>query len=75
MDYLGGVVDSLLSLIFIAFAIGVLGYLLGAIKIKGVSLGTAGVLLVALLFGIFVYYVPSFTLGGHKVDFLGYILE
>lgn len=34
-----------------AFLIACLGYLLGAIKIKGVSLGTAGVFLVAIAFG------------------------
>ena len=67
MDYFGGVVDSMFSLIFIAFMILALGYLLGGISIKGVSLGSAGVLLVALLYGILVHYVPSFTLGGHEV--------
>ena len=35
----------------LAFAILALGYLLGGITIKGVSLGTAGVFLVAILFG------------------------
>lgn len=34
-----------------AFFICLLGYLLGRIEIKGISLGTAGVFLVALLFG------------------------
>lgn len=34
-----------------AFLIACLGYLLGAIKIKGVSLGTAGVFLIAIAFG------------------------
>lgn len=34
-----------------AFLIAFLGYLLGSIKIKGVSLGTAGVFLVAIAFG------------------------
>ena len=33
------------------FLIAALGYLIGAIKIKGIELGTAGVLLVALVFG------------------------
>ncbi len=35
------------------FLIAALGYLIGGIKIKGVELGTAGVLLVALVFGHF----------------------
>ena len=68
MAYLGGVFDSMFSLIFIAFAIGAVGYLVGGISIKGVSLGTAGVLLVALLYGILVNYVPSFTLGGAEIS-------
>ena len=68
MAYLGGVLDSMFSLIFIAFAIGAVGYLIGGISIKGVSLGTAGVLLVALLYGILVNYVPSFTLGGAEIS-------
>lgn len=68
MAYLGGVLDSMFSLIFIAFAIGAVGYLVGGISIKGVSLGTAGVLLVALIYGILVNYVPSFTLGGAEIS-------
>ena len=40
-------VTALLAGIFIVSA---LGYLLGSISIKGVSLGTAGVFLVAILF-------------------------
>ena len=35
------------------FLIAALGYLIGGIKIKGIELGTAGVLLVALVFGHF----------------------
>ncbi|MBE6617526.1 MAG: YidE/YbjL duplication [Ruminococcaceae bacterium] len=68
MAYLGGVLDSMFSLIFIAFAIGAVGYLVGGISIKGVSLGTAGVLLVALIYGILVNYVPSFTIGGAEIS-------
>ena len=68
MEYLGGVLDSMFSLIFIAFAIGAVGYLVGGISIKGVSLGTAGVLLVALLYGILVNYVPSFEFGGAEIS-------
>ncbi len=61
--YLGEVVKSIFSVLFVAFAIGALGYLLGAIKIKGISLGTAGVLVVALAYGILAHSVPSFTIG------------
>lgn len=65
--YLGEVVKSIFSVLFVVFAIGALGYLLGAINIKGVSLGTAGVLVVALLFGILAFYVPSFKIGESEI--------
>ena len=41
------------------FLIMVLGYAVGRIEIKGLSLGTSGVLLVALIFGHFGFEVPS----------------
>ena len=41
------------------FLIAALGYLIGAIKIKGIELGTAGVLLVALVFGHFGCEIPA----------------
>ena len=63
MAYLGGVCASAFSIIFFVFVIAALGYLIGAIEIKGISLGTAGVLLVALLFGVLASYVPSFEIG------------
>ncbi|MBR5295472.1 MAG: hypothetical protein IKU24_02645, partial [Clostridia bacterium] len=44
---LSGIIKLLLSIILITS----LGYGLGRITIKGVSLGTAGVFIVALLFG------------------------
>lgn len=61
--YLAGVCSSALSFIFIVFAIGAIGYLVGGIKIKGIELGTAGVLLVALIWGIVINYIPSFSIG------------
>ncbi len=67
MDYLGNIMSSMISTVFIIFAIMCLGYLVGRITIKGVSLGTAGVLLVALAFGIFASYVPYITIGGHHI--------
>ena len=39
------------ALLFGIFVVSALGYLLGSISVKGVSLGTAGVFLVAILFG------------------------
>ncbi len=41
--------------VFAAFLITTIGYLLGRITIKGVSLGTAGVFIIALLYGCFLY--------------------
>lgn len=52
MNYLGSTFGGLLSALFIIFVILSLGYAIGAIKIKGVSLGSAGVLLVAILVGV-----------------------
>ena len=42
-------------LIFSVLAIAAVGYCLGRITIKGVNLGTAGVFLIALLYGCFFY--------------------
>ena len=42
--YFGNVLNSMLTPLFACFVIAALGYLLGGIKIKGISLGTAGVL-------------------------------
>ena len=65
--YISNVIGSIFSMIFIIFSIGTIGYLLGAIEIKGISLGTAGVLLAALLYGILASYVPSFFVGEKEV--------
>lgn len=46
--------DTLLTI----FLIAALGYALGGIRIKGIELGTAGVLLVALVFGHFGAQIP-----------------
>lgn len=43
----------------IVFLIAVIGYLIGSIKICGIELGTAGILLVALVFGHFGMEVPG----------------
>ena len=57
MILFGGIlsIKAVTFLVFCVFAIAALGYLLGRITIKGVSLGTAGVFIVALLFGAFLY--------------------
>ncbi len=63
IPYFGDVTSAALSFVFVVFAIGALGYLAGGIKIKGIELGTAGVLLVALVWGIVIHYFPSFSIG------------
>lgn len=57
MNLFDGVISiqSVSFLMFSVFAIAVVGYLLGRITIKGVSLGDAGVFIVALLYGAFFY--------------------
>ena len=51
------------------FIIGVLGYLLGSIKVKGLSLGTSGVLIVALLFGHYGMEIPSVDVYKRQVSY------
>ncbi|MCM1578779.1 MAG: permease [Ruminococcus sp.] len=48
-------VTGLTFLMFIVFLVAGLGYLLGRITVKGVSLGTAGVFIVALLMGALLF--------------------
>ena len=57
MSLFGGAlsVEGVTFLIFSVFIIAALGYGLGRIKIKGVSLGTAGVFIIALLYGCFFF--------------------
>ena len=52
MGYLGITLSALLTTLFIAFVIIVLGFLVGGVKVKGISLGTAGVLLAAIVVGV-----------------------
>jgi len=57
MTLFGGVipVNGITFLLFCVFAIAAVGYSLGRITVKGVNLGTAGVFIVALIFGCFFY--------------------
>lgn len=48
-------VTGVAFLTFSVLAIAVVGYILGRITIKGVNLGTAGVFIIALLYGAFLY--------------------
>jgi len=81
MNLFGGVIPitGITFLIFSVFAIAALGYALGRITIKGVSLGTAGVFLVALLFGCLFYddlskQIPDTTNALKIVENMGLIL-
>ena len=57
MSLLGGAIaiKGVTFLLFCVLAIAVLGYALGRVSVKGVTLGTAGVFIVALLFGCFFF--------------------
>lgn len=59
-------VNGVSFLIFSVLAIAAVGYLLGRVTIKGVNLGTAGVFLVALLYGCIFYNFLNgqLTVGG-----------
>lgn len=67
MEYLGSVASSLMSPLFFVFLIATVGYLVGGIEIKGISLGTAGVLLVALAFGILANAYNTFEFAGKTI--------
>ncbi len=53
------------------FLIAALGYFIGGIRIKGVELGTAGVLLVALIFGHFGVEIPAIVRNFGLACFVG----
>ena len=65
-------ITGITFLVFMGFEIILFGYLLGRIQIKGVSLGTAGVFIVALLFGVLfstdIGQTITQTVAGQKVD-------
>lgn len=50
-------IKSIVFLTFSVFVVAALGYMLGRITIKGVSLGTAGVFIIALFFGA-LFFTP-----------------
>ena len=65
-------ITGITYLVFMGFGIIFFGYLLGRIRIKGVGLGTAGVFIVALLFGVLysteIGQTITQTVAGEKVD-------
>ncbi len=70
MNLFNGVlpITGISFLVFCIFIIAAVGYALGRITIKGVSLGTAGVFIVALLFGCFFYNEFNAQLGVSAVS-------
>lgn len=61
--YFNEVLSSLLVPIFVLFFVMSIGYAVGSVKVKGISLGSAGVLLTAILVGVLFSFVPSLTIG------------
>lgn len=53
------------------FLIAALGYGLGAVRVRGLCLGTSGVLIVALLFGHFGFVIPAVVRNFGLVLFVG----
>lgn len=77
MSLLGGIlsVKTTAFLIFSIFTIATIGYLLGRITIKGVSLGTAGVFVIALLYGCLFYNILSEQLMAGEISFVSSALK
>lgn len=59
MGFLGGVlsINDIYTLLFVVFSVLLGGYALGRITVKGVSLGDAGVFIVALIAGALAFHV------------------
>ena len=53
MSLLNGIISisNIYTLLFVIFSVLLVGYLLGRITVKGISLGDAGVFIIALVFG------------------------
>lgn len=68
-------VSSVSFLVFSVLLIAALGYVLGRVTIKGISLGTAGVFVVALLFGALCYGPLTSELTVKDVDFTSNALK
>ena len=52
-------ISNISTLLFVVFSVLLLGYLLGRIKVKGISLGDAGVFIIALVFGALFFHVNA----------------
>ena len=76
MSLFGGVISisNITTMLFVVFAVLMCGYALGRITIKGISLGDAGVFIIALLCGALLFHVNEFgqlvtTLTAKPYDF------
>ena len=71
MELFGGIltVKSVVFLTFSIFAIAAVGYSIGRIEVKGIDLGTAGVFIVALVYGCLLYTKLSDNLMAGEVTF------
>ena len=71
MTFLGGLISigNVSTMLLVVFSVLFLGYALGRIKIKGISLGDAGVFLIALLIGALFFGVDES--GSLLFDFSG----
>lgn len=74
MDCFNGIlsIHGVSFLMILVIAIAALGYILGRITIKGISLGTAGVFIVALIYGCIFYKNLSNEI---NTDFVGNALK
>ncbi len=71
MELFGGIlaVKAVVFLTFSVFAIAAVGYAIGKITIKGINLGTAGVFIIALVYGCLLYGKLSDNLMAGDVTF------
>ena len=65
MSLFGGVISisNISTLLFVVFAVLMAGYALGRITVKGISLGDAGVFIIALVAGALFFHVSADHLG------------
>ena len=77
MSLLGGIISisNISTLLFVVFAVLLGGYALGRITVKGISLGDAGVFIIALLMGALAFHVNEsgellFALSSKPYDFV-----
>lgn len=71
MELFGGIlsVKAVVFLTFSVFAIAAIGYAIGKITVKGINLGTAGVFIVALIYGCLLYTKLSDNLMAGEITF------